>query len=283
MAQDSSMIQDEKHADPEKPVEDEVDEGDPLVTKSKPSTKSRRRTESVQKLEESVRAKLGRKAMRFLKRGRPVDDSLQIEILVEAIRGLPEATGWVLDGFPCTPSQAKLLEKALSGFDIGGREDTEMGGKKKKSQLALDPKPVAADPEPSSGINVVVLFDIDNELCLKRSAGRSYASQEEMEYHQEFNPPPEGSATGVGKTEKVLPVVDTAHDQEQIQHRLTTFQDSWPKMEKWFSKFGSLKIIDASQDSDVIFNEVQVYLDEAMKKSSEELTYFQRWDKYFIF
>uniref|UniRef100_X1Z7B7 Calponin-homology (CH) domain-containing protein n=1 Tax=Capitella teleta TaxID=283909 RepID=X1Z7B7_CAPTE len=227
----------------EKPVEDEVDEGDPLVTKSKPSTKSHRRTESVQKLEASVRAKLGRKAMRFLKRGRPVDDSLQIEILVEAIRGLPEATGWVLDGFPCTPSQAKLLEKALSGFDIGGREDTEMGGKKKKSQLALDPKPVAADPEPSSGINVVVLFDIDNELCLKRSAGRSCKRL----FIYVVNPT---SVSGMSAP-------FSQFNLKCCSCRLTTFQDSWPKMEKWFSKFGSLKIIDASQDSDVIFNEVQ--------------------------
>ena len=39
------------------------------------------------------------------------------------------------------------------------------------------------------------------------------------EYHREFDPPPDGSTTGVGKVEKVLPVVDSAHDMEQIQHR----------------------------------------------------------------
>ena len=40
-----------------------------------------------------------------------------------------------------------------------------------------------------------------------------------MEYHREFQPPPDGSTTGVGKVEQVLPVVDRAHDMEQIQHR----------------------------------------------------------------
>ena len=44
-------------------------------------------------------------------------------------------------------------------------------------------------------------------------------SQTNVEYHREFQPPPEGSTTGVGKVEQVVPVVDRAHDMEQIQHR----------------------------------------------------------------
>lgn len=36
-------------------------------------------------------------------------------------RSLPEGTGWVIDGFPTTYTQAKLLEKALSGFDAGAK------------------------------------------------------------------------------------------------------------------------------------------------------------------
>ena len=49
--------------------------------------------------------------------------------------------------------------------------------------------------------------------------GLSDANQAEEEFHQEYKPPPEGSATGVGKQEKVQPVKDPAHDKEQIQHR----------------------------------------------------------------
>ena len=43
--------------------------------------------------------------------------------------------------------------------------------------------------------------------------------QSDKQYQEEFNPPPEGSATGIGRREKVVPVEDAAHDQEQIQHR----------------------------------------------------------------
>ena len=41
----------------------------------------------------------------------------------------------------------------------------------------------------------------------------------EKTFHEEFNPPPEGSATGVGNAEKIKPVQDPAFDQEQIQTR----------------------------------------------------------------
>ena len=41
----------------------------------------------------SARAKLGMKAMKFLKKGKPVDDALTVEILVEAIRSVGGTAG----------------------------------------------------------------------------------------------------------------------------------------------------------------------------------------------
>ena len=99
-------------------------------------------------------------------------------ILSWKYRHVAEGTGWLLDGFPATNFQAKLLEKALTGGDGMGREDSKTNlkdkdGKKKKSKLAPDPKPAPPAPEAGSGINVVVLFDLPNETVLKRSAGRT--------------------------------------------------------------------------------------------------------------
>lgn len=45
------------------------------------------------------------------------------------------------------------------------------------------------------------------------------AIQADQQYHEEFNPPPEGSATGLGKQEKVIPVTEPAYTQEQLQNR----------------------------------------------------------------
>ena len=45
---------------------------------------------------------------------------------------MPEGTGWLLDGFPATNFQAKLLEKALTGGDNMGREDSKTNLKDKE-------------------------------------------------------------------------------------------------------------------------------------------------------
>ncbi len=90
---------------------------------------------------------------------------------------MPEGTGWVIDGFPNTYQQVKLLEKALSGADIPA-EDAEGDkkiSKKSKSKAALAPDPNQPPPKPEqrSSINLFVRFDLSDDLCLKRSAGRS--------------------------------------------------------------------------------------------------------------
>ena len=72
--------------------------------------------------------------------------------------------------------------------------------------------------------------------------------------------------TGMGKAEKVLPVEDAAHDQEQIQHRLTVFQDSWPRLEKWFTKYGLLKSVDAIEGADTVYLEVEKILEDTLEK-----------------
>ena len=90
-------------------------------------------------------------------------------------RRVPEGTGWVLDGFPTTYNQAKTLEKALSGFDAAAKDGKGRldKGKQKKSILAPDPRPPPIPADPASGIDVVILFDVTDNLCLKRAAGRT--------------------------------------------------------------------------------------------------------------
>ena len=90
-------------------------------------------------------------------------------------RVLPEGTGWILDGFPATYEQAKLLEKALSGLDNEGRE--KAAASMKKSHLAPNPRPKPPPPEPPSGIDMVIVLDLPDEMALKRAAGRYCKSQ----------------------------------------------------------------------------------------------------------
>ena len=100
-------------------------------------------------------------------------------------RNIPEESGWVLDGFPVTYHQTKALEKALSGIDaqkagivpllseeniIPQIDPKEK--KLKKSKLVPDPRPRPPSPEPDSGLDVVILLDLPDDLCLKRAAGQ---------------------------------------------------------------------------------------------------------------
>ena len=96
---------------------------------------------------------------------------LHLTIIVH--RRIPEGTGWVLDSYPQNYNQAKMLEKALSGYDANAPVVTKKEPKKpRKSSLVPDPRPPPPPPEPPSGIDVVILFDIRDELCLKRATGR---------------------------------------------------------------------------------------------------------------
>uniref|UniRef100_K1P929 Sperm flagellar protein 2 n=1 Tax=Magallana gigas TaxID=29159 RepID=K1P929_MAGGI len=212
------------------------------------------------------KAKLGAKALKYLKKGQPVDDQVIVDILIETIRWIPEETGWIIDGFPTNLYQAKVLEKALTGFSAGDKKDDKSSGKMKRSNLVKDPRPTPPPADPASGLDVVINFEVPDELCLKRSAGRLLALQANEQYHQEFKPPPEGSMTGVGRQEQVIPVQDMSHDQDQIQQRITRYLDSWPKIEKWYNKFGVLTTVDAAQGMQTVYLEVEKILEDTLAK-----------------
>lgn len=48
--------------------------------------------------------------------------------------------------------------------------------------------------------------------------------------------------------------------------RITSFLDSWPKMEKWFTKFGSLRKVDATQDANGLYLEAETIMEETVNK-----------------
>ncbi|RMX41235.1 hypothetical protein pdam_00013258 [Pocillopora damicornis] len=266
----------------------------------------------------TVRAKLGSKAYSFLKKGKTTPDQLLVDIMVEAVRQVPEGSGWIMDGFPSTINQAKLLEKSLSGYDAqkeakdakAAKEPSKVS-KTRKSRLAPDPHPSpelahAKAPAPKSGIDLVLLFDLPDEVSLKRAEGRillkfhnfpasllakgidiqtfkfiaicqaikehilmclfSDDPMSSQQYHQEYNPPVEGSYTGINKHEKVIPITDPSNDREQVQQRIVGFGDGWPKLEKWFAKFGVLQRVDANSSQDELYDEVSALLNETYQK-----------------
>lgn len=78
------------------------------------------------------------------------------------------------------------------------------------------------------------------------------------EFHEQFNPPPTGAATGFNSQEQVFPVKDAANDMEQLQHRITQFQDSYPKIEKFYSQYSKVIVLDETS-VDHPLNEEELY------------------------
>lgn len=113
--------------------------------------------------------RLGEIALASLNAGEAIKDEIVAHLIIEQIKRLPKDKGWVIDGFPLTYNQAKLLEKGLTGYD----DDKPFPVRpKKESILAPNPKP---DPPPLkhvSSIDLVLNLEVSNETVLKRSAGR---------------------------------------------------------------------------------------------------------------
>ncbi len=217
---------------------------------------------------------LGCFAQEALNKGEPVPDDVIVHIIAEKIRSLPsDNLGWILDGFPSTFLQAKFFEKALTGYD----EDKPVPDKPKKdSILAPNPKPHPPKPKHKSGVDFVVYFDLSDDSALKRSIGRYSGTISKKNYQINSNPPPEGSITGINKVETIEPVKDSSNEMEQIQHRLTAFEDEWSIIRKFYENYAQVidvNIENFSESSlgDELQKQIDLYEEMCEKKRLDEL------------
>ncbi|XP_041756129.2 sperm flagellar protein 2 isoform X1 [Coregonus clupeaformis] len=212
----------------------------------------------------SVRAQHGAGVEKFLRKGRSVPDELLVDIVVEAIRAIPADSGWILDGFPVDLTQAKLLEKALGGSDPG----KERKRRNKRSILSVDSNAPMDPPPPSPVLDLALLLDVSDDHVLDRVAKQ--ACKEESSGQA-------GAGAGAGeescapaREHNVVIARDKSLEKRQIQHRITAFQDTWPKLEKWFSGKQSILVrLIAEMSEDMLFRKVESILYQAMMQSEK--------------
>ncbi|XP_042089813.1 sperm flagellar protein 2 isoform X2 [Ovis aries] len=208
----------------------------------------------------TVRAQLGAKSEMLLKKGKSISDILLVSIMVNAINQIPMYKGWILDGFPMTLNQAKLLEEALTGYN---RNLIELEGKKSQtSTLAVDPTASKEVPLPPSAFDFVMLLDISDNSSLNRMndiMAKAFSSEA----------PREDINQRVAAKNK-----DTDEDQnlrDQIQHRIVGFLDNWPSLEQWFTEPENILIkINAEVDKQSLFQKVkEMIMTEIIKKENK--------------
>ena len=188
-------------------------------------------------LVEARRVEIGKEICEWMRSGDPVPEVLVAELIAMAVAACPSEKGWVLNDFPLSLSQAKLLEKVLTGRD----ENWARMNERWESTLA----PLASDevpppPEdPPCGLDAVIHLDINNESCITRALGRRLDPETSIMYHIEGlgypklpEVPPadaeiaegdEGSEV-IGLHARLQQVDDDANDQVQLQRRMEIWQ-----------------------------------------------------------
>ncbi|XP_050931257.1 sperm flagellar protein 2 [Lates calcarifer] len=194
----------------------------------------------------STRAMQGAAAEKELSKGNTIPNELLVDIVVEAIRQVPAQSGWILDGFPVDITQAYLLEKALGGSVDEGNE-SESG----RENLAADPDPPKPLPSPDPVLDVALLLDIPDESVV----GRAFSNTDtDTAADATFHP-----------TDKTLHLA-------QISHRIAAFQDTWPKLEKWFGGKQNIFVrVDANVDEEELYKRVESVLQKTHVQTQDAL------------
>ncbi|XP_019351597.1 sperm flagellar protein 2 isoform X2 [Alligator mississippiensis] len=212
---------------------------------------------SVKQNELSVHAQLGAASEKFLKKGKNIPDELLVNIMVEAVKQTPQKRGWIMDGFPMTINQAKLLEKALTGSDPD--EAQVKDERSRKPLLVTDPTAPKDPPLPLPAFDFALLLDVSDITVLKRMADSKKSTQDQQEDSDQ------ASDAELKEREKI----DLIRD--QMQYRIAGFRESWPKLEKWFSVQQNILVkVNAEIEENLLCRSVkEIILEEIFKKQNK--------------
>jgi len=182
-------------------------------------------------LREAVKAgtEMGLKAKSIMEAGKLVGDDVVAGIVAEAIQGPECAKGFILDGFPRTVNQAKILDSLLRNQGVG--------------------------------IDRVVNLEIDDELLIKRVTGRLIHPSSGRTYNIYFSPPRvEGKDDITGE-----PLIKRGDDtEEKLRTRLSEFHSKTTPVLKYYGS--KVANIQADDSMDNITNNIRRAMDTPEKK-----------------
>ncbi|XP_051552291.1 sperm flagellar protein 2 [Myxocyprinus asiaticus] len=208
----------------------------------------------------SLRAQHGAAVEKILRTGKAVPDELLVDIIVDAIRNVPADSGWILDGFPVDVTQAQMLENALNGTKPDGAEPkTQPSSRAKNKTTSKHP------PPPSAALDLVVLLDVSDEQVLERAAQQTVVVDSREQEREDSDALEEKRSTDLDTQDPTSLSTDKSLEREQIQHRISGFHDTWPKLEKWFGDQQNILVkITAEEDEDILFSNVEMILKDTM-------------------
>ena len=157
--------------------------------------------------------------------GNLVSDEIVVGIVEERIFKNDCAAGYMLDGFPRNKVQAKKLDAMLTG----------------KNQQ----------------IDIVLRLLVDDEVVVRRIAGRRFHVESGRSYNIEFNPP---EIAGIDDLTGE-PLTQRADDNEKVvQSRLNIYREQTEPLVKYYEEKGILVSIECIGTPDEIFAKIKTAL-----------------------
>lgn len=169
---------------------------------------------------------LGKEAKSYMDKGLLVPDELTVKILLDRVANKDCKNGYVLDGFPRTIPQAKVLEEALA--------------------------------KTSDKIDFAINVDVPDENIIRRMSGRRACLKCGATFHIEHVPPKKEGICDVCGDALVLRDDDK---EETVKNRLQVYHKQTQPLIDFYSEKGILKVVDGTVDMKEVFASIVAILD----------------------
>jgi adenylate kinase len=169
---------------------------------------------------------LGREAKRYMDAGELVPDEVIMGLVHEIMRNGSAASGYIFDGFPRTTAQAEALTDLMRGLD--------------------------------RNLDAVVVLDVDDEIIVKRLAGRLWCSRCGTVYNVYTNPPAVPGTCDVCGGELVQRDDDR---EETVRRRLEVYRAQTAPVVAWYRSVGMpVHHVDGNRSVDAIQNDLEALI-----------------------
>ena len=178
----------------------------------------------------SNETELGLKAKAYMDKGELVPDELTIDLLWDKFDTLGEDhkdSIILFDGFPRTISQAKALDDGME--------------------------------ERNQKIDMVIYFDVDDEILIQRLTGRRTCPECGATYHITNNPPKQEGICDKCGTKLIQRADDTI---ETVENRIDVYNKQTSVLIEYYTNKGILKSIDGTKKPDLVYKEFEDKLEE---------------------
>lgn len=171
---------------------------------------------------------LGLKIKQYVDTGELIPDSVVVEVVADKIKKMDFKRGFILDGFPRTLPQARMLDSTLKILGVS--------------------------------IDKVFYFDTSTDIVIKRLTGRRICKNCGANYHLTNMPPKKNDVCDLCGGELYQRKDDTP---ETIHNRLRVYHEQTADLIDYYKNTGALETVNGDLSKDETFSIIEAVLQRA--------------------